>query len=250
MLKQKSTEAGIFIRRDDRFYFSRVRAVSLYADQINKKCLPVIKDLSLESNDIKRVIRYSCNGGRARMLSDFLADLPDNTSFRKVAERQFNTIMSLHPEYEECANTWKYANLLCIADDGLVHADEAAIKETFNVVVKTPEGLAFMKKVSVLVDALNGLCEGVFESPFDVFYKTVYFNDNTKQWAINPAYLSDRFIKCLCSKEYNRPGSRFLENLENEQKLKQKAINAETIRAFGIDGDEATAAEAADNYMV
>ncbi len=249
MAKQKPTEKGVFIRTDYLLLPGKVRAVKLYADQINKKCLPVIKELSLDSNDIKRVIRYSCAGGRARMLSDFLADLPEGNAFRKVAERQFNTIMSLHPEYEECANTWKYANLICIAEDGLVHADEAAIQETLKVVVKTPEGLSYMDKLYKAIDALNDLCEGTFSLPFEVFYKSIYFDDNTKRWAMNPAHLSDRFISCLYSKEYHTPGNDFLTKKVKEQQQKQKQINVETIREFGIDGDEAKAAEAADNSI-
>ncbi len=236
-MSKETTPQKIFIREDGDSWRTEM-SVARYADEINKKCLPVIKELGLDSEDIKRTIRYCCKGGRKRMFSDFMADIPENGSFRKIAKLQFENVMSSHPEYEECANTWKYANLLMIGNDGLIHKDVEAIGERGKTYISSPEGLAFMQKLSTLIKALNDIFEGTFCFKTSTFHEIVYFDDKSNRWAMNPRYLSEGYIKRISSNEYRIRPQDYNEKEHNEYLQKLDAADERRMRDFGLEGEE------------
>lgn len=231
------TEKGIYVRTNELNWQLPAR-VGQYANTINEKCMPIIKELGLNFEDIKAVIRYSCKGGTERMRSDFLADVPDNNSFRKIAERQFDVILKSHPEYEECANTWRWANLLCI-EDGLVAPDHEAIEKSNEIYISDSDSIEFVEKLQKVAKALNSVFPSHTPFPYGVFRQFFLWDTNAKEWVLNPRYLSDEFI--LFHRKSITPFSKPSRDEIYMQRSKQKgkAIVKAAIQDFGFEGKEA-----------
>lgn len=195
----KKTKNGYLMKSDNGDWILNVN-VARYADRINKACIPTIKDLNLMTRDLATMVRYCCKGGRERMKKAFSSGIPAGSSFSSLAETMFNNIMAQHPEFEECANAWKFVNLIKIDENGLFAADDEAISERRKVYVRAPECMAFVDKTQKIADLLNELfpqherMDARFT--FNSLKEFIFFDGKENKFAVNPN-ISEYSIKKL-----------------------------------------------------
>ena len=248
----KKTKKGYLIKSDNGDYMLSVN-VAKYAKRINEACIPTIKDLNLMTKDLPTMIRYCCKGGRERMKKAFMVGVPADSSFSSVVEAIFNNVMERHPEFEECANAWKFVNLIKIDENGLFAADDAAISERRKVYISDPECMAFVDKVQKIADTLNELIPQ-FERKtarfgFNSLRELLCFDQKEGSFEVSPQ-ISEYSIKKLLfvPKSVSRWGKESDFNSLRQQEIVEKNLQFYKAKAkeFGLDEQEADASISAD----
>lgn len=248
----KKTKKGYLIKSYNGDWMLSVN-VAKYASKINAACIPTIKDLNLMTNDLPTMVRYCCKGGRERMKKAFMAGVPAGSSFSSVVEAIFNNVMERHPEFEECANAWKFVNLIKIDENGLFAADEAAIKERQTVYISDPECMAFVDKAQKIADLLNDFFPQYERKSarfgFNSIREFIVFDDKEGSFEVSPQ-ISEYSIKKLLfvPKSVSRWGKESDFNSLRQQEIVENNLQFYKAKAkeFGLDEQEADATISAD----
>ena len=182
----QKTSKGLFVRKNA---FSCIESsVAQYIDRINRICLPLLSELSMNES-VPQILRYCSKGGFERMRKEFLEQFPNGSAFQRVARSQFQYVSEKHPEFKEIANSWKYAHLICLDENGLLDVDLEACEERKLVYISSPEGMDFVAKLQKLVDKMNEIIPSYVQQPVGTLSAMLFFDNETKKIVINPQRL-------------------------------------------------------------
>lgn len=249
----KKTKKGYLMRSNNGDWMLSVN-VRKYVNKINAACIPAIKDLNLMSKDLATMVRYCCKGGRERMKKAFMVGVPAGSSFSNVVEAIFNSVMERHPEFEECANAWKFVNLIKIDENGLFAADDAVIEERNKVYIIDPECMAFVDKAQKIADLINDLIPQSERKSvrfgFNNLKELLFFNGEEGRFEASPGMTEYSIKKMFFVPSHSSPFGKDREFCE----LKSKEIEAKNLayfkakaKEFGLDEQEAEESIDADN---
>ncbi len=241
----QKTSKGIFVRKD---YSSCIESsVAQYVDRINRICLPLLSELSMNES-VPQILRYCSRGGFERMRKEFLSQFPNGSAFQRVAKSQFQYVTEKHPEFKEVANSWRYAHLISL-EDGLLAVDLEACEERKRVYISSPEGMDFVAKLQKLVEKINEIIPSYVQQPVGTLSAMICFDNNTKKIVINPQRLES-----LVGVIIEKPLSWSENSKRNAIKANQRlAIEREQLKeelaAQGVSDEEFAAIVEADRDL-
>lgn len=238
MAKNNNVESPIYIGQNNSIDLAC--GLQSYVYTLNTQCLPAIKDLGLDTTDVKQMIRFCSPGGRERMRKAFVADMPKGGAMERVANKQFSAVMSNHPEFYEIANKWKWAKLLDIAEDGSFTQNKKAVFEYESVWLKSETAIAYYHKLQEIARLMNEVMPYAQLKAYNYFRALFYFNDKESRWNVNPLYLSESFVKKMLSQPI--PWNEEQKAREAANKIaaeKQREADIQTMMEFGISEEDA-----------
>ena len=223
LVPMQKTKKGIFIR--ERYPEGLINDVSQYVARINHLCMPLLCELGMNEK-VSSILRYCSKGGFERLRKEFVSQFPEGSGFKRVATSQFMYVIEKHPEFKEVANSWKYAHLICLDENGLLDVDLEACNERARVYVSSPEGVAFIGKLTKLVNGINDFfsydqrrCKG------DILRSLVYFDAATNRYEIKTDYLCESYIEGIV-------------NPTNNPKEQERRLNARVNKAIKAERDQ------------
>ena len=245
----QKTPKGIFIR--DWSADGLIHDVAQYVTRLNRICMPLLVELSMAEN-VPSILRYSSKGGFERLRKEFSAQFPNGSAFQRVAKSQFLYVSAKHPEFKEVANSWKFAHLICLGEDGLLDVDLDACYERRRVYVSSPEGVAFIGKLTKFVNGINEFfseeqrkCKG------DILRSLVYFDGITNRYEIKSDYLCEQYIDEIIKPTSNPAEiSRRLDAEMNRHIEAERKQIEDELAEQGMQGEEIQAALNADRDLL
>ncbi len=222
----QKTPKGIFIREWSAD--GLINDVARYVARINHICMPLLCELGMNEK-VSSILRYCSKGGFERLRKEFSSQFPEGSAFQRVAKSQFMYVTDKHPEFKEIANSWKFAHLICLDENGLLDVDLDACYERNRVYISSPEGVAFIGKLTKFVNGINDFfsdeqrkCNG------DLLRNLVYFDGVTGRYEIKKDYFCESYIDEII-------------NPTNNPKEKERRLNVRADKARKAERDQITA---------
>lgn len=243
----QKTDKGVFIRQD--FADSLISSVAKYVYDINRVCMPMLRELGMATS-VPSILRYCSRGGKERLHREYMEAFPEGSAFKRVAESQFNYVLSKYPRFREIANSWKYARLLKLDDEGLLAVDIEACEDRQKVFVSTPEGIAFIENLKKLVNVLNETIPTQSGYPMQTIKDVICYDGTTRKFIINSSILCNNYIKRINEKQVSQ-WEQFRQNQIEGNKVQaavREQLKAE-LAEQGITAEEFAAIVEADRDL-
>lgn len=243
----QKTDKGVFIRQD--FADSLISSVAKYVYDINRVCMPMLRELGMATS-VPSILRYCSRGGKERLHREYMEAFPEGSAFKRVAESQFNYVLSKHPRFREIANSWKYSRLLKLDDEGLLAVDIEACEDRQKVFVSTPEGIAFVENLKKLVNVLNETIPTQSGYPMQTIKDVICYDGTTRKFIINSSILCNNYIKRINEKQVSQ-WEQFRQNQIEGNKVQaavREQLKAE-LAEQGITAEEFAAIVEADRDL-
>lgn len=201
----QKTDKGVFIRQNSAD--SLISSVARYVGNINRICMPMLRELGMATS-VPSILRYCSRGGKERLHREYIEAFPEGSAFKRVAEMQFNYVIEKYaksspdtPRFREIANSWKYAHLIRLDDEGLLAVDIEACEDRQMVFVSTPEGITFIENLKKLVDFLNETIPTQSGYPMQTIEDVICYDGIARKFIINSSILCNNYIKRINEKE-------------------------------------------------
>lgn len=243
----QKTDKGVFIRQD--FADSLISSVAKYVYDINRVCMPMLRELGMATS-VPSILRYCSRGGKERLHREYMEAFPEGSAFKRVAESQFNYVLSKYPRFREIANSWKYSRLLKLDDEGLLAVDIEACEDRQKVFVSTPEGIAFVENLKKLVNVLNETIPTQSGYPMQTIKDVICYDGTTRKFIINSSILCNNYIKRINEKQVSQ-WEQFRQNQIEGNKVQaavREQLKAE-LAEQGITAEEFAAIVEADRDL-
>ena len=204
----QKTDKGVFIRQN--FADSLISSVARYAYDVNRVCMPMLRELGMATS-VPSILRYCSRGGKERLHREYMDAFPEGSAFKRVAESQFNYVIEKYaksspdrPRFREIANSWKYAHLIRLDDEGLLAVDIEACEDRQKVFVSTPEGITFVENLKKLVNVLNETIPTQSGYPMQTIKDVICYDGIARKFIINSSILCNNYIKRINEKQVSQ----------------------------------------------
>lgn len=239
----QKTDKGVFIRQN--FADTLISSVAKYVYDINRVCMPMLRELGMATS-VPSILRYCSRGGKERLHREYMDAFPEGSAFKRVAESQFNYVIEKYaksspdtPRFREIANSWKYAHLIRLDDEGLLAVDIEACEDRQKVFVSTPEGIAFVENLKKLVNVLNETIPTQSEYPMQTIKDVICYDGIARKFIINSSILCNNYIKRINEKQVSQ-WEQFRQNQIEGNKVqaaRREQLKAE-LTAQGVSPEE------------
>jgi len=237
MAKLKLTEKGLLVSKEDSIYVHR--EVALYVAKINRCCLPLLQELGMCCKDKRQMLRYCCKGGMKRIKKAYLEGIKEGTAIYSSVSGFFGSVVKNHPEYEECANSWRWSNLLEIGEDGLFCLNEGNFAEYNTRYIKDKKNIDFVQKMADIVELLNSLPIHE-EKKFD-FFRYDFSNFIMFHVEYNKFIIGEKGLEDFHLLELRQPKKSFPEECDFELSYKndtRKEQFLQAVKELGLNKSE------------